>query len=81
LDAFSLLEAIGRDCVGAVQLLPEGTTPDGWDRVECEPLTEVQVAEALHAIPADPRMRLGNETLVFRISLAGAQGKNRLHAG
>ena len=45
LDAFALLEAIGRDCVGAVQLLPEGTTPDGWDRIECEPLTEAGVAE------------------------------------
>jgi HipA-like protein len=75
LDAFALLEAIGRDCVGAVQLLPEGTTPDGWDRVECEPLTEAEVADALHAVPADPRTRPGNEAPAFRISLAGAQEK------
>ena len=75
LDAFALLEAIGRDCVGAVQLLPEGTAPDGWDRVECEPLTEAEVADALHAVPADPRTRPGNEAPAFRISLAGAQEK------
>lgn len=75
LDAFALLEAIGRDCVGAVQLLPEGTIPDGWDRVECEPLTEAEVADALHAVPADPRTRPGNEAPAFRISLAGAQEK------
>lgn len=75
LDAFALLEAIGRDCVGAVQLLPEGTTPDGWDRVECEPLTETEVEHALHAVPADPRTRPGNEAPAFRISLAGAQEK------
>lgn len=75
LDAFALLEAIGRDCVGAVQLLPEGTIPDGWDRVECEPLTEAEVEDALHAVPADPRTRSGNEAPAFRISLAGAQEK------
>lgn len=73
LDAFSLLEAIGRDCVGAVQLLPEGTSPEGWDRVECQALTEAEVAQALHAVPADPRP--GDEAPVFRISLAGAQEK------
>jgi len=28
-SAFALLEAIGRDCVGAVQLLPPGLVPDG----------------------------------------------------
>lgn len=75
LDAFSLLEAIGRDCVGAVQLLPEDTTPDGWDRVECQALTEAEVAQALQAVPADPHTRPDDEAPVFRISLAGAQEK------
>ena len=75
LDAFSLLEAIGRDCVGAVQLLPENTTPEGWDRVECEPLSEAEVAESLQAVPADPRTRPGDDARAFRISLAGAQEK------
>jgi serine/threonine-protein kinase HipA len=75
LDSFSLLEAIGRDCVGAVQLLPEGTEPDGWDRVECQVLTEAEIAQALHAVPADPHMRGGDEPAAFRISLAGAQEK------
>lgn len=75
LDAFSLLQSIGRDCVGAVQLLPESTSPQGWDRVECQPLTEAQVAQALHAVPADPHTRRGDEAPMFRISLAGAQEK------
>ena len=52
-DAFSLLEAIGRDCAGAVQLLPEGMEPQGWDRIESEPLTEKQVADILRAVPSD----------------------------
>lgn len=75
LDAFALLEAIGRDCVGAVQLLPEGTTPDGWNHVACEPLTDEQVAAALRAVPDDPVARHINEAPPFRISLAGAQEK------
>lgn len=75
LDAFALLEAIGRDCVGAVQLLPEGTTPDGWDRVACEPLSDEQVADALRAIPDDPAARWADDAPPFRISLSGAQEK------
>jgi serine/threonine-protein kinase HipA len=75
LDAFALLEAIGRDCVGAVQLLPEGSTPEGWDRVDCEPLSEAQVAASLQAVPADPRTLADGEARAFRISLAGAQEK------
>lgn len=33
-DAFSLLDAIGGDCVGAVQLLPEDATPADWERID-----------------------------------------------
>jgi serine/threonine-protein kinase HipA len=78
LDAFTLLQAIGRDCVGAVQLLPEGTAPEGWNRVECEPLTEEQVAGILRAVPGDPVARQDDEGPFFRISLAGAQEKTAL---
>lgn len=74
-DVFSLLEAIGRDCVRAVQLLPEGTKPDGWNRIECQPLSEAEVAKALLAVPADPHLRRSEGSSAFRISLAGAQEK------
>src|SRR6202044_185868 len=37
-NTFDLLEAIGRDCVGAAQLLPEGAEPHGWDRLNAERL-------------------------------------------
>ena len=30
-EAFDLLTAIGRDCVGAVQLLPPDTEPEGME--------------------------------------------------
>src|SRR5689334_260780 len=39
-DAFDLLEAVGRDCVGAVQLLPEGKEPEGVFDIQVEPLDE-----------------------------------------
>jgi serine/threonine-protein kinase HipA len=75
-DAFSLLEAIGRDCVGAVQLLPQGTEPVGWDRVDCEPLSERQIEGILRAVPAHvgPGAPLQDDDLL-RISIAGAQEK------
>ena len=37
-EAFDLLTAIGRDCAGAVQLLPPDDEPKGWDRIDAEPL-------------------------------------------
>ncbi len=77
-DAFSLLMAIGRDCVGAVQLLPEDTAPDGWNRVDCEPLSEGKVVDILHAVPtAQGPGSAGSrdDDDLFRISIAGAQEK------
>src|SRR5690606_7427572 len=32
-DPFDLLKAIGRDCVGAVQVLGEDEAPEGFDRI------------------------------------------------
>ncbi|MBL8347044.1 MAG: type II toxin-antitoxin system HipA family toxin [Rubrivivax sp.] len=77
-QAFTLLEAIGRDCVGAVQLLPEGMAPAGWDRIEAEPLTAAQVAQVLAAVPAERALGIGADDEPFRISLAGAQEKTAL---
>ena len=72
---FDLLEAIGRECVGAIQLLPEGETPEGFDRIEGEVLDEKGVEQALHAaISGSPLMAM-NEEDEFRISIAGAQEK------
>jgi serine/threonine-protein kinase HipA len=78
IDAFALLEAIGRDCVGAVQLLPEGIEPQGWDRMDSEPLTEAQVADVLRAVPSESVLGQGADDELFRISLAGAQEKTAL---
>ena len=56
-SAFALLEAIGRDCVGAVQLLPPDHAPDGFDALKYEPLTTAQVAN--HVQNLGPQAGLG----------------------
>jgi len=77
-EAFDLLTAIGRDCVGAVQLLPEGEEPAGFDRIEAEPLTEAGVERAIAASLSGARVLGQEEPTDFRISLAGAQEKTAL---
>jgi len=78
IDVFELLQAIGRDCVGAVQLLPEGTEPVGWDEIAGVPLSEHEVAEVLRATPSEPVLGQTQDDDLFRISLAGAQEKTAL---
>jgi serine/threonine-protein kinase HipA len=85
LEAFDLLEAIGRDCVGAVQLLREDAVPEGFDRIEGTPLTPDEVARKLtRAVAANgPGRAQDDDDDDFRISLAGAQEKTAflLHEG
>jgi serine/threonine-protein kinase HipA len=78
IEAFELLQAIGRDCVGALQLLPEGAAPEGWHRIDGAPLTEAQVAALLRAVPSDTVLGQGADDEDLRISLAGAQEKTAL---
>jgi serine/threonine-protein kinase HipA len=78
--AFELLSAIGRDCVGAVQLLPPDTEPTGWNAIQGEPMTEGQVEEHLRQVPMTGAFDLpsaaGPDDL--RISIAGVQEKTAL---
>lgn len=75
--AFDLLAAVGRDCVGAVQLLPPGQAARDWDRIDAEPLSEEDVERTLREVTS--ATRLGPEEQdEFRISLAGAQEKTAL---
>lgn len=74
--AFDLLAEIGRDCVGAVQLLPEGAAPDDIHQIQGEPLSDHDVANILRAAPVSGVA--GDENTAFRISLAGAQEKTAL---
>ncbi len=77
LEAFDLLEAIGRDCVGAVQLLGADESPVNVTSIEGTPLSEGDV-EALLLAAAGAGERVGADDDDFRISLAGAQEKTAL---
>jgi serine/threonine-protein kinase HipA len=74
-DAFDLLEAVGRDCVGAIQLLPEGKAPENVFAVEVEPLTDKAIEKRLIAATALPSATHDDDGDDFRISIAGAQEK------
>lgn len=75
-DAFDLLTAMGRDCVGAVQLLPDDRTPQGFDRIEGQPLSAQQIAHHLSDIATyGGAATRADQHGIYRISLAGMQEK------
>ncbi|WP_340645566.1 type II toxin-antitoxin system HipA family toxin [Phenylobacterium sp.] len=75
-DAFSLLAKIGRDCVGAMQFMPEDEVPTDSTAIRGEPVNEADIAAILNNLERAP---LGlNVEDEFRISVAGAQEKTAL---
>lgn len=75
-DAYSLLEQIGRDCVGALQFLPEGVDVDALQAVQGDPIDDEEIEAVLANLARAP---LGIDTeQEFRISVAGAQEKTAL---
>jgi len=77
-DTFDLLAAIGRDCVGAVQLLPDDEQPTGFDRIEGKVLNEDAVAALLRSTVSSGQFAHQEKDRDFRISIAGAQEKTAL---
>lgn len=77
IEAFDLLAAIGRDCVGALQLLPDGAEPEGLDQVDgIEVDADAIERHLLDVVSPDQRGGPQNPDDDFRISLAGAQEKD-----
>ena len=75
-DAFSLLSQIGRDCIGALQFLPDGQEPQPMSVLTGEPVDEAQIGAILRDLDLAPLgIRREND---FRISVAGAQEKTAL---
>lgn len=74
-DAHSLLEQIGRDCVGAMQFLPEEIEPKTGG-IDGEPIGDDEIERLLANLGGVP---LGiDPEHEFRISVAGAQEKTAL---
>jgi len=77
IEAFDLLAVIGRDCVGALQLLPDGAMPEGIDKVEGIVVDEEAIERHLLEVVSPERFAAGRDPDDdFRISLAGAQEKD-----
>ena len=75
-SAFDLLAPIGRDCAGAVQLLPPEQEPSGIDRIEARPLNDQEIGQRLRTVTAAPAPgSLGADADDLRLSVAGAQEK------
>jgi serine/threonine-protein kinase HipA len=77
-DALTLLKEIGRDCVGALQILPHTATPEAVQTVSATPLTDAEVAKVLRSTVAPAPLGGKDEDDAFRISIAGAQEKTAL---
>jgi serine/threonine-protein kinase HipA len=74
--AFSLLAAIGRDCVGAMQFLPQGEDAPSAEPLAGEPVSDLEIEAMLADLAQAPLgVNLEHE---FRISVAGAQEKTAL---
>lgn len=77
-NAFDLLREIGRDCVGALQLLPENAAPEQLRQISGQRLTSTGVSDLLNHSLGGPATDDGTWDDDFRISLAGAQEKTAL---
>lgn len=79
-DAYSLLSAIGRDCVGALQFVPEGDhhDHDRHDAITGDPVTDDEIADIVTNLAVRPLGIGAGGDDEFRISVAGAQEKTAL---
>jgi serine/threonine-protein kinase HipA len=75
-DAYSLLNAIGRDCVGALQFLPQDTDPGPAGAINGAPISKGEISALLANLATSP-LGIGEDE-EFRISVAGAQEKTAL---
>lgn len=75
-DAYSLLGAIGHDCVGALQFLPLEAQPGAAGAVDGVPLDDTKITDIINNLATDPLGITEDES--FRISIAGAQEKTAL---
>lgn len=76
--AFDLLEKIGRDCVGALQLTLERDPVPAVHTIDATPITKAGIEKLLLKIAATPALGAADEDEDFRISIAGAQEKTAL---
>jgi len=77
-DPFFLLAEVGRDCAGAVQLLPHGITPELTRPIRYEALSTPRLATIMSSLDSRSPTWALDEEEVFRLSVSGAQEKTAL---
>ena len=75
---FDLLAKVGQDSVGALQLVPQGTSVQTIKQIEKKILSEQQVEDILTGYLSDAPLGMIDTEDDFRISIAGAQEKTAL---
>ncbi len=78
IDAYSLLLQIGRDCIGALQFIPDDKSVDEYSSltIEGQAISDEEIEKLLNNLTQIP-LGLDNKH-DFRISVAGAQEKTAL---
>ncbi|WP_211251824.1 type II toxin-antitoxin system HipA family toxin [Andreprevotia chitinilytica] len=77
-EPFELLAALGRDCVGAIQLLPPDEEPVDLYAIIGEALDERDIAQMLRSATSAAPLGQQNHEGDLRLSIAGAQEKTAL---
>ncbi len=75
-DAYSLLSALGHDCVGALQFLPDDIDPGPTGGTDGQPVDDDGIGDLINNLATAP-LGMGEDD-DFRISIAGAQEKTAL---
>lgn len=80
IDAYSLLAKVGRDCVGALQIVPADEAPLNVRRIDSQTLSDADIAAHLRTTTSSSNANFydNQPNQDFRISLAGAQEKSAL---
>ena len=78
IEPHQLLAAIGRDCVGAVQLLPVDEVPTGLFSITGDLLSEREIAALLKNATSEVPLGQREDDMDLRLSIAGAQEKSAL---
>jgi serine/threonine-protein kinase HipA len=77
-DAFQLLAKLGRDCVGAIQLLPEDEKPSDVYEINGKELNTAEIAQQLRNTTSGQALGQHGNDEDLRLSIAGAQEKTAL---
>ncbi len=77
-DAFNLLAKLGRDCAGAIQLLPDNEAPSDIFEISGKVLNVAEIAQLLRNATSNQALGQHNQSEDLRLSIAGAQEKTAL---